>query len=57
MLNALGVGFGYLSGNTERDKEVNDEPVAGSHPVGQCFSGIRQKHSTIWEPSCESLAL
>ena len=56
MLNALGVGFGYLSGNTERDKEVHDEPVAGPHPVGQCLSGIRQKHSAIWEPSCESLA-
>jgi hypothetical protein len=57
MLNALGVGFGYLSGNPERDKKVHDEPVAGPHPVRERLSGIRQKHSAIWEPSCESLAL
>src|ERR1039458_6809303 len=57
MLDALGVGFSNFSGNTERNKEVHDEPVAGPHPFSQRLSSIRQKHSAIREPCCESLAL
>jgi hypothetical protein len=57
MLHALGVGFGNFGGNTDRNKEAHDKPVAGPHPLSQRLSGIRQKHSAIREPSCESLAL
>jgi hypothetical protein len=34
MLNSLGIGFGNLDGDTQRDKEVHDEPVTASHPFG-----------------------
>ena len=57
MLDALGVGFGNFGGDAECDKEVHDQPVAGAHPFGQRLSRIRQKHSAIREPCCESLAL
>ena len=32
MLNPLGIGFGSLRRHTERDKNVHDHAVAGSHP-------------------------
>ena len=47
MLNPLSVGFGDLSGDTKRHKQVDDEPVTGSHPFGQCLSSFGQKHPAI----------
>ena len=43
MLNPLGVGFGNLGGDTQRDKKVHDEPVTGSHPFGQRLSSLCQE--------------
>jgi hypothetical protein len=34
MLNPLSIGFGNFGGGSQREKEVHDKPVTGSHPFG-----------------------
>ena len=47
MLDSLGVGFSSFDGYAEREKNIYDEPVAGSYSRGQFQSAFCQKDTPI----------
>jgi hypothetical protein len=56
VLHPLGIGFGGLSGDTQRKEDIHDQPVTCSHAFGECLSGFRQKHAAIGARRCDSPA-
>ena len=55
MLDPLGISFGGLGGDTQRKKEIDDQPVACADPFGERPSRFREKHAAIGARCCYSV--
>jgi hypothetical protein len=55
--NNVRIGSGSLGGHAQRQKHIDNEPVATTHPFGEQLSGFRQKNSTTGATRCKSLTL